>query len=405
MMKKRFVIVTSILIVLAFLAMIFVPLAIDALGASTIDQKKSQLTDLDKKKKAIQSELNSIKNDKNQELVYKDKLQEDIDITQSEISTLNSLIADLESQVAAKQAEINELQAKLDAQLDKFKMRLRVMYEEGDSSYLDVLLSSESYYSFLTRLEVITSIVERDNAMIDEMKETYTQLAAAKAEIEQNLSDTESAKASVVEKQRELESKKAESQSIIDKLSQDEEYLKQQYAEAEKAAANAQAELKKLMAEAEAAAAAAAKKNSSSGKATTTVTQYVGGEFGWPCPGYSTITSEFGMRYHPVLRVNKVHTGIDISAPKGASVVAANAGTVITAKTNKAYGNYVVINHGGGKATLYAHMSGISVSTGQSVKKGQQVGLVGSTGYATGNHLHFEVIVNGTQVNPISYLK
>ena len=109
------------------------------------------------------------------------------------------------------------------------------------------------------------------------------------------------------------------------------------------------------------------------------------------------------MRFHPVLKVNKLHTGTDIAAPYGAKIVAANAGTVITSTFNAAYGNYVVVDHGGGTTTLYAHMSSRSVSKGQTVTKGQQIGLVGSTGYSTGNHLHFEVRINGSLVNPMGY--
>ncbi len=179
-----------------------------------------------------------------------------------------------------------------------------------------------------------------------------------------------------------------QSENQIKDLQKDEEKLRKAEEENEKEEKKLQAEIKKMLEE-------LAKQNS----------VYVGGTFTWPCPGYYNITSEFGMRFHPTLKVNKLHTGMDIGAPRGAKVVAANAGTVIRATTNASYGNYVMIDHGGGYTTLYAHMSVLSVSKGDKVTKGQQVGKVGSTGYSTGNHLHFEVLVGGEWVNPMNYFK
>jgi len=132
---------------------------------------------------------------------------------------------------------------------------------------------------------------------------------------------------------------------------------------------------------------------------------YIGtGTFTWPAPGYTRITSEYGMRYHPILKQNKLHTGMDIGAPQGAKVVAADDGKVITVTYNSAYGNMIIIDHGGGISTLYAHLSRFATTQGAMVKKGQTIGYVGSTGWSTGPHLHFEVRKNGTPVNPKSYL-
>ena len=389
-MKKKWIAVVAAIVVAAFLIMAVVPMATNmyASAANDISSKKNQLSSLASQKSKIQSELSAIKNDKSKEMAYKDMLEQEIALTEQEIKTLNGLIADYEGQIAEKQAEIDELQIKLDNQIAQFKTRVRVMYEDGESSYLEVLLESTSYFAFLTRMEFVTSIMERDNRLIDEMKATSAQLKAAKAELEESLAETESARAEVLQKQRELEEKSAESQAIIDKLASDEAYLKEQYSIAEKEANQVQAEIDRILAEQ---------------KKTQAVKEYVGGVFGWPLPGHSTVSSGFGMRFHPTLKVYKLHTGIDIPAPKGTKIVAANAGTVITSTKNGSYGNYVVIDHGGGRTTLYAHMSSRSVSTGQTVTKGQQVGAVGATGYATGNHLHFEIRINGSLVNPMNY--
>ena len=391
-MKKKWIAIVALIVVAAFLIMAVLPMAtnMSASAANDISSKKNQLSSLASQKSKIQSEINAIKNDKSNEMAYKDKLEQDIALTEQEIKTLNALISDYETQITEKQAEIDELQIKLDNQIAQFKTRVRVMYEDGESSYLEVLLESTSYFAFLTRMEFVTSIMERDNRLIDDMKATSAQLKAAKEELETSLQETESAKAQIVEKQRELEQRSAESQAIIDKLTNDEAYLKEQYSIAEKEANQVQAEIDRILAQQ---------------KKTQAAKEYVGGVFGWPLPGHSTISSSFGMRFHPTLKVYKLHTGVDISAPRGTKIVAANSGTVITSTMNGAYGNYVVIDHGGGRTTLYAHMSSRSVSVGQTVSKGQQIGLVGSTGYATGNHLHFEVRINGSLVNPMSYFK
>ena len=135
-----------------------------------------------------------------------------------------------------------------------------------------------------------------------------------------------------------------------------------------------------------------------------TSASFNGGTFAWPTPGYGTITSQYGGRMHPTLKVYKVHTGMDIGAPMGATVVAGADGTVVKAEYNVAYGNYVVINHGNGYSTLYAHNSVLNVNKGDFVVRGQTIAKVGSTGYSTGNHLHFSVRLNGSYVSPWDYL-
>ena len=133
-------------------------------------------------------------------------------------------------------------------------------------------------------------------------------------------------------------------------------------------------------------------------------TQYIGGELAWPVPGYTRISSKYGMRTHPITGVYKLHTGVDISAPLGANFIAANDGIVTKAGYNSAYGNMVIIDHGGGVSTLYAHGSEILVQVGQVVKRGESILKVGSTGYSTGPHAHFEVRLNGVVTDPMPYI-
>ena len=131
---------------------------------------------------------------------------------------------------------------------------------------------------------------------------------------------------------------------------------------------------------------------------------YIGGEMLWPVPGYTKLSSTFKMRVHPITGVYKLHSGIDIPAPTGTNFLAANDGVVVKAGYNTAYGNMVMIDHGGGVSTLYAHGDKIMVTLGQTVKKGDVVLQVGETGYATGPHAHFEVRINGTPVDPLPYV-
>lgn len=133
-------------------------------------------------------------------------------------------------------------------------------------------------------------------------------------------------------------------------------------------------------------------------------TEYIGGVLAWPVPGYTKISSNYGMRVHPITGQYKLHTGVDISAPMGANFVAANDGIVTKAGYNTAYGNMVIIDHGGGISTLYAHGSEILVTVGQTVKRNDPILKVGSTGYSTGPHAHFEVRINGVVTNPIEYI-
>ena len=132
--------------------------------------------------------------------------------------------------------------------------------------------------------------------------------------------------------------------------------------------------------------------------------KYIGGELAWPVPGYTRISSKYGMRTHPITGVYKLHTGVDISAPMGANFIAANDGVVTKAGMNSAYGNMVIIDHGGGISTLYAHGSEILVQVGQVVKRGDAVLKVGSTGYSTGPHAHFEVRMDGVVTDPMPYI-
>ena len=213
-------------------------------------------------------------------------------------------------------------------------------------------------------------------------------------------------------KAEELKSSEAQQAALQESL---EAYQKEQKAEYERITSEmdtvsdqiAEQSRKEAEAAAKAAAAAKAQKNSSGSSPVTTTgsgsaTRY-SGTFTWPLPGYTVASSRYGWRVHPIYGTRKFHKGEDIPAPTGAAIVAAASGTVTTAGWVSGYGNYTVINHGGGVMTAYGHQSAIYVSVGQTVSAGQTIGAVGSTGNSTGPHLHFEVYVNGATQSPMSY--
>lgn len=257
-----------------------------------------------------------------------------------------------------------------------------------------MLLNSKSFSDLLERYAVVKQIVKYDSNRLDELRAIAEQIAAIKEELESEKATLVSLKADETAEKNTLESKRAESQAIIDSLQSDKSSLEKALADQEAAEAAARAEIKRL-AEQQAAAAR------SSGS-TSVPSKYSGTMI---APASGPVTSPYYMRVHPVTGKLRQHTGIDYGAPYGSDIVAAASGTVLVAGYNSGgYGNYVVINHGGGITTLYAHASRLCVSAGQSVSQGQVIAKVGSTGMSTGPHLHFEVLVNGAHTNPANYV-
>jgi len=203
-------------------------------------------------------------------------------------------------------------------------------------------------------------------------------LEVKKKELERALQQQESMK-------EQLDLQKKEKQQILASVQQEREAYEKALAELEESSRKLEAMIRQLQ--------------GGSSEALGT------GVFTWPTPGYTTITSPYGMRYHPILKTRKMHTGVDIGAPMSATIVAADSGKVIYAGWMEGYGQVLVIDHGNGLSTLYAHQSAFLVSNGQTVTKGQAIGKVGSTGWSTGPHLHFEVRINGSYTDPMPYLK
>jgi len=349
------------------------------------DSMKSSLTDLEKVKK----ELESTKSDLN---TYIQQLDSSLTDIQTKIDTLTEQIATKETEITETEAELEEAVTVQQNQYEAMKKRIKFMYEQGDSLYLELLVEAGSFGDMLNKAEYIellsaydrqklneyiqqTQLVELTKEALEEEKATLDQ---AKEDVEIEQSNME---ALLTEKNNELSSVNA---TIEDKQAAIEEY------EAQIAAEDA--------------AIAALEAEVARDKAELNRIRYDGGMFTWPCPAYTRISDDYGMRLHPTLGIQKMHNGIDLAAPAGSAILAAYDGTVVAASYEATMGNYVMINHGDGLYTVYMHCSKLYVSQGQSVTKGQTIAAVGSTGRSTGNHLHFGVRLNGSYVSPWNYL-
>ena len=347
---------------------------------------QAEIDALQKKKDAEQQKINEANKEKQDALNEKSQIESKIDTAQSKIETLQKDIDDASERIAKKEAELAETEQKAQNQYEAMKLRLRTMYEDNSSSYISLLFSGDNLTDIVSFIELIKQLLDYDNNMYDNLIATKERIESTKKDIESEKASYQKNQNAIVSQRVELQGLNSELAGTISKLENDIEEYKKAYAEFERQEAALKAEIADTL------------QNSSSGGA-----EYSGGQLAWPTPGYSTITSPFGNRLHPTLKVYKLHTGFDIAAPMNAKVVAAEDGKVVTAKYNSAYGNYIVINHGNGISTLYAHNTTLLVSTGDQVTKGQTIAKVGSTGFSTGPHCHFEVMINGVCTDPASY--
>ena len=324
---------------------------------------------------AMQQQLNSTKNNITQTKKDLEKLKKDKKLTLSDIEDLDQQIGDAEKDIAYLEKEITTLENNIEmATVDiknaeeeyeikdvKRQDRLIAYYKCGSISVMDTLLQSESLTDFFIRYRVLDEIMEYDQEMLNEQKKVLAE------EQKVALNDVKEVRV-----------------TYLSKLEKEEDLLEKSIDELQKKADSLTEEIRKM-------------------SSSSTSSKYTGGTMQWPLPNYYTVTSYYGNRLHPVLKVYKMHTGVDIAGGgcNGKNVVAAADGKVITAGWISGYGYTVMIDHGGGIVTLYAHSQKLLVKVGDKVKKGQAIMLVGSTGYATGPHLHFEVRVNGKYVNPL----
>lgn len=353
----------------------------------------NQTTDLQTKQQELQNQINEatgqledVQDDLSENLQQVQKLDERIADSQSELDELNTKITELQTSIDEVSTKLNEAEDRYNRQQEILETRLVAMYEAGETNYLDVILSSRSISDFLSNYFLITELAGYETDLLEDMEKQKNEIEKEKKNLDDTQQQLAAIKANQTKTAKVLENTKTVRENFIAKLSDEEKNIQAQIDEYNRQFEEINNEILALALEG-------------------IDTQYIGGEFAWPVPGYTRITSKYGMRTHPITGVYKLHTGVDIGAPMGASFVAANDGIVVKAGYNGAYGNMVIIDHGGGVQTLYAHGSEIMVKVGDTVKKGETVVLkVGSTGYSTGAHAHFEVRLNGVVTDPMPYI-
>lgn len=366
-------------------------------AATSLAELQKKQAQLKKQQKEISEKLKKLKADKAKQLEYKKALDSQRETVQNQIDLLNQQIAALDKNIKEKESQIAEKQATIDANYERLKERLRAMYLTGEASNLEIILSAKNIMDLSDKAEAIKAITTHDTELINTLKADMASIKAQKEEIEADRQQVAAAKVEQDAKQKELTALVNETNAVIAEISKSESEAQSESARIAKEEAKAAAAIDQWYKEYYASKRSS---NDSGGYVST-------GNFTWPVPGVSNITSGFGARW------GTVHKGIDISSAGiyGKPIVAADSGKVIMAGWGNygtgygGYGNVVAINHGGGYSTLYGHCSSVAVSTGQVVKKGQVIAYVGSTGQSTGPHLHFEIRVNGVAQNPMNWFR
>ncbi|MCI8660387.1 MAG: peptidoglycan DD-metalloendopeptidase family protein [Lachnospiraceae bacterium] len=368
-----------------------------------VEDAKKKASSLEEEKKKVEATLKNLEGLKQDAAKYVKELDKSLNELERELEDLGQQITKKEADIEVANQELEQAQKAEEEQYDAMKLRIKYMYERGETSYIDMLFQSENMVQLMNRAEYIQKISEYDRKKMDE----YV-LAKKTVEIweeqlnreheallgfrEQTEAKRQSVETLLARKNQELKNFESQIDRAQGQISEYERDIEAQ----ENRVKQLEAEIKRKEEEARRAAEAA-------GKTYNTVS--LGNiRFIWPCPASSRITSGFGSRTSPTAGASTNHQGIDIGAASGSGILAAASGTVVIATYSYSAGNYIMINHGGGVYTVYMHCSQLLVSEGQSVIQGQTIAKVGSTGYSTGPHLHFGIRAGGKYVNPISYV-
>ncbi len=377
MYKRKWIIIASICLILSSLCICVYAEDITGLQEQS-NELTGQLSESNNRLKVVQDEISS----NMQEL---QDLDTEIAQSQEELTKINQDVDTLMTQIQENEEKLDKVQSEVDKMQSLVDARVIAMYETPKLQYLEILLTSESFTEMLGNYYNLKDLIEYDSELLETAKNQRREIATTKKILAEKKQQVVKDKQTQQKKSQVLSNVKKTREYYLSKLSKEEQDLQAQIDEYNTQVAEIEAEIKMMA-------------------LNSIGPDYMGGAMTWPVPGYTSLTSLYGMRVHPITKAYKLHTGVDISAPMGATFVAAADGVVTKATFNKAYGNMVVIDHGGGVQTLYAHGSEILVQVGQQVTKGIQVLKVGSTGYSTGPHAHFEIRINGQTVDPLEYL-
>lgn len=350
----------------------------------TVKDLKSQLEKSNKAISTKKKQLDIVKDQKHDITQEIEQLDKQIDSAQNSVMSLNTQISKLKLGIEVKEKEIEEAEKKLKEEDELLRKRVVAIYENGDNSYLEVLLDSESIVDLLSRYQVVEQLLQYDKDLMNETISNKKLIENNKRALVNEEQETKKIQLSKIEVKTRLDTYKGNRNVFLRKINSKIQDIEAAIDQENRESNEIEARIRKIQ--------QGSKK------------KFTGGAFTWPVPSSSRISSPFGNRFHPILKKNKMHTGIDIGASMGVDILAAHGGTVIFAGWYGGYGKAIIIDHGSGKSTLYGHTSKLLVSDGQEVKEGQKIAEVGSTGLSTGPHLHFEVRENGTPVNPLKYV-
>lgn len=366
-------------------------------AASELDKINKRIKDLqsemrraEQQKKNAEHDVKELSSKKEATKEEIDALMKQIDETGMKLAETENRIDDTEERLRQTGVELEEAKKKEQTTNGKLDSRIRLMYTNGAVSYMDVLLGATSFSDFISRFDAFQSITVQTRDLLEDQKIARSVVEVREAEITADLLEIKLLYEKVVEQKADLEKKEKAKEAMVAKLNQQIVETEEISEESEKALMALAKEMSKLEAE----------KN-------RLKTYYKGGKLGVPLKTSYSLSSPFGYRIHPISGVKKLHTGMDMAVAQGTPIYAAESGVVIVAQWWSSYGNCIIIDHGGGLWTLYGHIKtgGILVEKGDTVKRGEKIALVGSTGQSTGPHLHFEVRKNSEPVNPAPYLK
>ena len=367
----------------AMLLLSFVLFAVTPALADELEEKKQELTNIQQQAEEAQRKAEQARSKERSISEQLRRIQGELDSAQDEFESINDQLENTEEQIQSNTELATRLTAKMQSQTKVLHRRIRDIYKNGQVNYVDVLFGAKDFNDFVSRMDILKRILAYDNALIQSTKADRQALEKAKAQLESDRLKIIDLRKQAAVKRDQVAGRRQERQGVLNAATYEREMAERAYRELIETSKQIETMIRRIQ---------SGEKN-------------IGGSTGtmvWPAEG--EITSPFGWRVHPIFGTQRLHTGIDIGADYGDATRAADGGVVIHSDWMGGYGNAVIIDHGNGISTLYAHNSQLLVSEGQTVAKGQTVARVGSTGYSTGPHLHFEVRQNGTPVNPLNFL-
>ena len=372
-------IITVILIILLIFSTSF------CAYSASIDELQEQSNEITQNLNETNNKLQAVQEQVSENMAELQELNTELAQYEGETNQIQEDLTKLNQEIAENEEKLVRIQTEYDNLQDLIDSRVLELYKTTDLQFLDVLLTSTSVNDFFTTYYALVELNKYDTELLEKAKTQKAEIETTKKILAEKKEQAIENKQTYQKKAQVVQNMKTKQEFYLSKLTAEEQTLQAQIDEYNTQVEQIEAEIKLL--------------------ATQSISEsYVGGAFIWPVPGHMSLTSLYGMRVHPITKAYKLHTGIDISAGIGETFVAAANGVVTKATFNTAYGNMVIIDHGGGVQTLYAHGNEIMVQVGDEVKAGDEVLKVGSTGYSTGPHAHFEIRINGQTVNPLDYL-